>query len=129
MTDDRHCDFVRHGVGTVRPYIFGHLNLASFVQRTFEATELERLPVGSGVHIEVQIGDSVIMMELGGNAVRVGTPSAIYVFVPDVDAAYERAIEAGATSINRPEDKPYQERGAGVRDSFGNTWWIATYRG
>lgn len=128
MTDDRHLGFARHGVGTVRPYIFGHVDLATFIQQTFNATELERIPVGSGFHVEAQIGDSVIMMELGGNALRVGTASAIYVFVPDVDAAYERAIQAGATSIVRPEDKPYQERAAGVKDSFGNTWWIATYR-
>ncbi len=129
MTDDRQMGFVRHGVGTVRPYIFGDIDLARFIQHTFQARELERLPVGSGFHVEVQIGDSVIMMELGGNALHTGTPSAIYVFVTDVDAAYERAIQAGATSINEPEDKPYQERGAGVKDSFGNTWWIATYRG
>jgi PhnB protein len=47
--------------------------------------------------------------------------------VDDVDAAYERAVEAGAQSLAEPEDKPYDERSAGVKDSFGNTWWIATY--
>src|SRR5688572_26527058 len=57
------------------------------------------------------------------------TPGSIYVYVPDVDGAYRRALERGAISVAGPEDKPYQERQAGVRDSFGNTWWISTYRG
>ncbi len=40
-----------------------------------------------------------------------------------------RALELGATSVDAPADKPYQERNAGVRDSFGNIWWISTYTG
>jgi PhnB protein len=40
-----------------------------------------------------------------------------------------RALSAGATSVAAPENKPYQERAAGIKDSFGNTWWIATYTG
>jgi PhnB protein len=51
------------------------------------------------------------------------------VYVDDVDAAYQRALASGATSITAPEDKPYQERSAGVKDSFGNIWYIATYTG
>ena len=38
-------------------------------------------------------------------------------------------LEAGAASIAAPADKPYQERACGVTDSYGNTWWIATYTG
>ena len=57
------------------------------------------------------------------------TKNAIYVYVDDVDAAYQRAMRFGATSISPPENKPYQERGCGVHDSFGNTWYIATYTG
>jgi PhnB protein len=51
-----------------------------------------------------------------------------YVYVEDVDAAYNRALEFGAAPIAAPEDKPYQERGAGVRDLFGNIWYIATFK-
>jgi PhnB protein len=50
-------------------------------------------------------------------------------YVRDVDGAYKRALEAGASSLARPEDRPYQERAAGVKDSFGNIWYIATYTG
>jgi PhnB protein len=45
-----------------------------------------------------------------------------------VDDAYRRALEKGATSFAAPQDKPYSERQAGVKDSFGNIWWISTYK-
>src|SRR5258705_5452981 len=45
-----------------------------------------------------------------------------------VDAAYQRALQAGGSSIAEPEDKPYSERSAGVKDSFGNIWWISTFK-
>jgi PhnB protein len=51
------------------------------------------------------------------------------VYVPDTDAAYERALRAGATSIEAPKDAPYGDRTAGVKDVFGNSWFIATYQG
>jgi PhnB protein len=54
-------------------------------------------------------------------------PCHLHLYVPDTDAMYARALRAGATSISAPEDKPYGERGAGVRDPFGNSWFIATY--
>jgi len=54
--------------------------------------------------------------------------ASVYVYVEDLDAAYNRALEFDAARITAPEDKPYQERGAGVRDSFGNVWRIATFR-
>ena len=56
-------------------------------------------------------------------------PGEIYVYVPDVDSAYLKAIELGAESIAKPEDKSYEERAAGVQDEFGNKWWISTYKG
>jgi PhnB protein len=49
-------------------------------------------------------------------------------WLKDVDAAYKRALECGATSLAEPEDKPYDERVAGVKDTFGNTWWISTFK-
>jgi PhnB protein len=50
----------------------------------------------------------------------------VYVYVPDVDAAYRRALELGATSVAEPEQKPYAEYAGGVRDVSGNTWYIAS---
>jgi len=54
------------------------------------------------------------------------TSAVIHIRVPEVDATYERAMRAGATSVNPPEDKPYGERGAFVIDPFDNQWFIAT---
>ena len=51
---------------------------------------------------------------------------ALYVWVPDVDATYARALQAGAVSQAAPEDKPYGHRQAGVVDKNGITWWIAS---
>ena len=55
--------------------------------------------------------------------------SSVYVYVPDVDAVYRRAIDLGARSISVPEDKPYNERQAGFIDVAGNTWWVSKYLG
>lgn len=123
---------IRHGKGSVRPYIYGRLDLPDFVREVFGAQEIERLgyPEG-GFHIEAQIGDSVIVMEAGESfsSQSGATKNSIYVYVDKVDAAYQRAIAIGATSLAAPEDKPYQERAGSVNDSFGNIWYISTYRG
>jgi PhnB protein len=127
MTD--HLKHVRHGFGSARPYIHGHLELWDLVQYAFGAVEIERHEFGpKSFHIEARIGDSVIVLETGDPPAPQGAPGSVYIYVPDVDGAYKRALDRGAISIAPPEDKPYKERNAGVRDSFGNTWWISTYR-
>ena len=121
---------IRHGGGSVRPYLYGNLDLPDLIRHAFGAEELERLESAKGFHIEAKIGDSMVVLEVGEFPPHVQPkPASIYVYVPDVDAAYKRALEAGATSIALPEDKPYRERAAGVKDSFGNTWYIATFTG
>jgi len=121
--------YVRHGLGTVRPYLYGNLDLIKFVQDVFGALELERSEFRPrSFHVEAAIGDSVVVLEVSDPPHASAAPASVYVYVPDVDAAYGRALEAGATEIAPPEDKPYDERAAGVKDSFGNTWWIATYQ-
>ena len=120
---------IRHGIGSVRPYLYGRLDLPELLKKAFGAEELERLPVGKkGFHIETKIGDSIVVLEVGDPPHSGGTRASIYVYVEDVDAAYKRALEAGATSVAEPSDKPYQERGAGIKDSYGNIWYIATYK-
>jgi PhnB protein len=121
---------IRHGIGSVRPYLYGDLKVPELVKHAFGAQELERLPAGNnGFHIEAKIGDSMLVLEAGNPPHPGGTQASVYVYVEDVDAAYNRALEAGATSIIAPENKPYQERAAGVKDTYGNTWWLATYTG
>ncbi len=125
-----HDAHVRHGTGAVRPYIWGPVELLGFVQQIFEAVELERHEFGPrSLHVEMQIGDSVLVIEAGELPPHVSAwVGAIYVYVKDVDAVYARALRLGAKPLAPPEDKPYRERQAGFVDMAGNTWWIATYR-
>ena len=125
MTSRNH---LRHGMGTVRPYLYGPASLPEWVIDTFAGEELERVEGERGDHVEIAIGDSVVVIE-AGDPPPGATQGSVYIYVPDVDAAYYRALNAGAISIAAPENKSYEERGAGVKDSFGNTWWIATYTG
>jgi PhnB protein len=122
-------EYVRHGRGAVRPYIYARLDTLNLIREAFGAKELECLGAPNGFHVEAAIGDSIIVVEAADPPVVGGTISSIYIYVPDVDQAFDRALASGATCVSEPEDKPYQERGAGVRDAYGNTWWVATYTG
>jgi uncharacterized glyoxalase superfamily protein PhnB len=77
---------------------------------------------------ELVIGDCVIMVADGGG-VRKPTSSAFYIYVPDADKAYARAVKAGATSYSEPEDTAWGDRRAIVNDRWGNHWQIATLQG
>jgi uncharacterized glyoxalase superfamily protein PhnB len=108
--------------------------LIDFMKKTFDAEELFRGGPGSegGLHCEVRISDSMLMVGGGGAGMKWrGTPmpSAFHIYVPDCDATYARALEAGATSIDKPADQVYGERSASVKDTAGNSWYIATYKG
>jgi PhnB protein len=119
---------IRNGVGAVRPYVYGPRSLVPFLEATFSAEVVERSPDGG--EVELRIGDSAVALALGDEFPDgVATRASIYVYVEDADATYEQALRNGATPIAAPEDKPYGERAGGVRDSFGNVWIIATYRG
>jgi PhnB protein len=119
---------IRNGMGAVRPYVYGPPELLHFVQRTFGAEVVERSPDGS--EVELRLADSMIALSLGERfPENAGTPGSIQVYVEDTDATYRRALDAGATPIAAPEDKPYRDRAGGVRDVFGNSWWISTYLG
>jgi len=54
-------------------------------------------------------------------------PAFLYVYVPDADATYRRALESGARSIEEPSDMPYGDRRCMVEDKWGNIWQIATH--
>ena len=100
------------------------------MKQAFNGEELERLESAKGFHVEMIVGDSVLVLEVGEFPPSASpTRASIYVYVPDVDESYRRALAAGARSIAAPEDKPYQERAAGIKDSFGNSWYISTFKG
>jgi uncharacterized glyoxalase superfamily protein PhnB len=54
-------------------------------------------------------------------------PAMLYLYVEDVDATYQRALQAGATSVSEPKDQFYGDRSGAVQDSSGNQWWIGTH--
>jgi PhnB protein len=122
-------DHIRHGVGAVRPFVFGRLDLLEFVAGVFGAVELERNTVDNGFHVQMRIGDSVIVLSAMEPPYAAATRASTYVYVDDVDAVYARAIAAGARSLGHPEQRPFHERTASVEDGFGNIWYLATYTG
>ncbi|MGC2184568.1 MAG: VOC family protein [Terriglobales bacterium] len=129
-------DPVPKGYSTLTTYLVAQDadGLIDFLKKTFDAEELFRSGPGSegGLHCEVRIGDSMLMVGGGGAGMKWrGTPmpSAFHIYVPDCDATYARALEAGGTSIDKPTDQFYGERSATVKDAAGNFWYIATYKG
>jgi len=109
----------------VRPAV----ELIDFVKRAFGAEELLRTTGSAGgVHAEVRIGDTKVMIGGGGAWGGTPTPTGLHLYVPDADQVYRHALEAGAESLYAPVDQPYGDREAGVRDLAGNHWYIATHR-
>jgi uncharacterized glyoxalase superfamily protein PhnB len=100
----------------------------AFLKRAFGGQELAKYASPDGVvhHAEIRVGDSVVEMgEAHGKYSPM--PTMFYMYVPDCDAVYRRALAAGATSISEPADQPYGDRSGGVKDAFGNQWCIATH--
>lgn len=119
------------GYQSVIPYL--HVNgadkLIAFMKDVFDAQEIAVYPRPDGTvgHAALRIGDSVV--ELADvSAEWPAMPCAMQVYVPDADAAYHRALKAGASSLIAPADQFYGDRTASVRDSCGNNWYIATQK-
>ena len=128
---------------TVTPYVVVPDARAAiaFYGHAFGAvqTSLHVDDTGKVRHAEIRIGDSPIMLAenfefrgvsathpsgLGGR-----TSVHLYLYVPDVDARFAQAIDAGAREVMPVTDQAYGERSGGVVDPFGHVWWLATYRG
>ena len=121
--------FIREGFHTITPYLIvnGAAEVLEFARQAFGAQELLRVkrPDGGITHAEFRVGDSII--EIGdANEQFAPIPCAIHLKVEDVDAVYERAIRAGATSLFPLADQEYGERAGGVKDSAGNHWYIGS---
>jgi PhnB protein len=90
-----------------------------FLERAFFAKELEKYASPDGVihHAKVQLGDTALEMGEAHGPYR-PMPTRFYLWVPDVSAAYQRALRAGATASGD----------AAVKDPFGNEWYLRTYQ-
>jgi PhnB protein len=121
---------IQPGHHTITPYLYGSLDLVEFLKRVFGAEELHHgEPDESGrFHAEVKIGDSMLLLGNGYFA-DASMAAATWIYVKDVDATYQSAVRAGAIPLREPADQTWGDRVAGVKDSCGNTWWIATHKG
>jgi PhnB protein len=117
------------GYQSVIPYIHaGNASrVISFMKDVFDAKEIAVYlrPDGKVGHAAFRIGDSVIELADEGSEWP-AMPCALQVYVPDTDAAYQRALKAGARSLQAPATQFYGDRAASVRDSNGNNWYIAS---
>jgi PhnB protein len=114
---------------TVSPYLIvnGASQTIEFLTNVFGATELRRFPDANGKisHAEVRLEDTVLMLADSAEGWQ-AVPTHVHIYVPNIDATYQRAIEAGAVSVQEPTKKDDADKRGGVKDASGTTWWIAT---
>jgi PhnB protein len=117
---------IPEGYQQVMPYLIlqNAAQFLSFMEKVFGATEKYKAlkDDGSIGHAELQIGESTIMFADSNEQWRTEN-AGLFIYVADADETYNKAIEAGATSVMPMSDQPYGRTG-GVKDPFGNTWWI-----
>jgi PhnB protein len=126
------------GYPRVTPYLCvnGAAAAIDFYSRVLGATERMRMPGPDGKigHAELQLGDSVIMLadefaDMGFSSPKTigGTPMTIHVYVEDVDAVFDQAIKAGATSVEPVKDQFYGDRSGQFEDPFGHRWNVSSH--
>ena len=124
------------GYASVTPYLIvrGAAKAIDFYQRAFGAIELFRLdgPDGTLAHAEIKIGNSPVMLADGTSGypdplTLGGSSVSFMIYVPDVDAAFARAIAAGATAKRPVADQFYGDRTGTLADPFGHVWSLATH--
>jgi len=123
---------IPEGFHTLTQYLAvnGAATLIDFFKEAFGALEAFRVPRPGGqliMHAQLRIGDSILELadateEFGARAV------ANILHVDDVDAVYQRALKAGATSLSTPREQSYGDREAGVKDPAGNQWYLTAIR-
>ena len=111
---------------SVSPYMLvkDSAALIKFMEHVFGTQELRRFSsaVGKVEHAEVRIDDTIVMLADSSAA----STAHVHVYVSDVDDIYQRAVDAGAASVQPPEKKDDADKRSGVQDPSGITWWIAT---
>ena len=121
---------VPEGMHTVTPFLVvdGANELIRFIEQSFDGkvTSIMKTKEGRVMHAGVQIGDSQIMVTDSTEKYPAGN-TRLYLYVDDVDATYNNAIKAKGTSLREPTDEFYGDRSSGVKDAWGNEWWIATH--
>jgi PhnB protein len=127
------------GFHTVTAYlrIRGAAEALEFYRKAFGAEERYRMamPDGKVGHAEIKIGDSIVMLadefpdwNVKGPQSLGGTSVGICLYVEDSDAAFQRAIDAGATVLRPLQDQFYGDRSGTVTDPFGHEWTLSTHK-
>ena len=121
---------IPEGFRTVTPYLVAAdaAALIDFIKKGLGGQEkfVMRRPDGSIGHAEMTIGDSNVMIGQAGGPNN-AFPAMLYLYVPDVDAAFARAVAAGAKPLHEPATMFYGDRHGAVVDANGNQWWVATH--
>lgn len=119
------------GYTSVSPYLIvaGACETIEFLKDTFSAVELRhfRSDTGRILHAEVRIDDTVVMLA-DSTENWPPTQAHVHIYVKDVDATYQLALEAGAVSVQSPIQKEDEDKRGGIKDAGGTTWWISTKR-
>jgi PhnB protein len=129
---------IPEGYPRVTPYlsIDGASAAIDFYSKVFGASERVRMPDPDGRigHAELQLGDSLIMladeypeMDIRGPKAVGGTPVTVSVYVEDVDAVFDRAVELGAKPLRQVQDEFYGDRSGQFEDPFGHRWSVASH--
>ena len=121
---------IPEGFHSITPYLFADsaVQLIKFISAAFagEVMFQQKRPDGAVMHATIRIGDSIVM--LADATPEFGPmPSSIYLYVPDCDAVYQRALDSGGVSVFPMMTLPSGERYGGVKDPCGNIWWVATH--
>jgi PhnB protein len=122
---------IPQGYHSITPYLTvrGAPKVIEFLRQAFGAQfthEPMKRPDGNIMHAELKIGDSRVMIAEESEQMK-ASPSSLYLYVPDVDATYQRAVKAGGKSVTEPVDMFYGDRFGSVKDSSGNSWNVATH--
>jgi PhnB protein len=129
MTTEANHQWQPSNYNTIDPYlpVKGVPAFINFLEKVFDGTEELRVPNPDGTigHAEVRVGGSVLLM-FDSMDTWPATPAFLRIYVENADATFQRALDAGSTSLTALQDSFLGERGGRVKDPFGNVWWIIT---
>jgi uncharacterized glyoxalase superfamily protein PhnB/catechol 2,3-dioxygenase-like lactoylglutathione lyase family enzyme len=121
---------IPEGFHTVTPFLLADdaSKLIEFIEKAFDGKVTSMMKSDDGVvrHSTIKIGDSIIMISNGTELYK-AMPCVLHLYVKDVDAVYQKAIEAGGLSLREPRYEFYGDRSCGIQDAWDNQWWIATH--
>jgi PhnB protein len=121
---------IPEGFNSITPFLVveGADDFIDFLENAFDGkiTSMTRTEDDQVMHATVQIGDSQIMLTDAMKNYPAGK-CKLYLYVEDSDLVFTKAVKAGGTSLREPTTEFYGDRSGGVKDAWGNEWWISTH--